>query len=288
MSFFNKLKTKQRETWYIDPASWHGRLYSFWKQHAALKAGSHYRENLCHYVRVILFWAPLAWINFGRPFSRVPGLRRANPWMFLVGATVTAGLAVSFMLAPIGTWQTLAYIGGIILWITLVTCVLAYLDNSHTAQRRIERFVEHVLDGIVWAWDHTFAPVGRLLQPPLERWFSKTNRIIGTMVGVPVISLSVLAIFQPWIALWIAVGLIGATGLITGLWYLLEYLEERSTARRLARIRKYSTYTAPAPREPKGDSFFSLLRGVREAEQKLVCPLIEIGRKPAVDMAKAG
>ena len=49
----------------IDTGSWHAKWYNYWRQNAKRKARG-YKENLCHYVRVLLFWAPLMWLRRGK------------------------------------------------------------------------------------------------------------------------------------------------------------------------------------------------------------------------------
>jgi len=43
--------------------SWHGRLYQYWRRDARFKNTDTYRENLCHYSRVVLIWAPLTLVR---------------------------------------------------------------------------------------------------------------------------------------------------------------------------------------------------------------------------------
>ena len=42
--------------------TWHYRWYQYWITNGAGNSPT-YRENLCHYVRVIVFWAPMTWID---------------------------------------------------------------------------------------------------------------------------------------------------------------------------------------------------------------------------------
>lgn len=51
------------DTMIVKPSSWHGRAYQFWQRHGGIKNNPGYRENLCHYSRVVLIWAPLAIIK---------------------------------------------------------------------------------------------------------------------------------------------------------------------------------------------------------------------------------
>lgn len=46
----------------IKSGTWHARVYQWWLRHGRGNEPG-YRENLCHYVRVLLFWAPMTWID---------------------------------------------------------------------------------------------------------------------------------------------------------------------------------------------------------------------------------
>lgn len=63
---FNKV-IKYKET------DWHYRAYLKWRRVSTSKRYN-YRENLCHYWRVVLIWWPLWW------FFRVPRVRKMTPF----------------------------------------------------------------------------------------------------------------------------------------------------------------------------------------------------------------
>ncbi len=46
----------------IKTTAWHYRVYSYWARYSPTYRAA-YQENLCHYVRVLLFWAPTIWLN---------------------------------------------------------------------------------------------------------------------------------------------------------------------------------------------------------------------------------
>lgn len=45
----------------IRTSTWHYRWYRYWSEYGRGNRGR--QENLCHYVRVLLFWAPMTWID---------------------------------------------------------------------------------------------------------------------------------------------------------------------------------------------------------------------------------
>ncbi len=82
----------------VSTRSWHGRVYRWWTTQASyqwrLNNPNRRRETLCHYVRVILFYAPAVWFLTGNTSKRRPWVR---PWMVVVAvvglSTLTACLA---------------------------------------------------------------------------------------------------------------------------------------------------------------------------------------------------
>lgn len=68
----------------IKANTWHARVYQWWLRHGKGNTPG-YKENLCHYVQVLLFLAPLAWIGEHSPTT---WLKRAR-----VGITALCVLA---------------------------------------------------------------------------------------------------------------------------------------------------------------------------------------------------
>ncbi len=65
--------------------SWHGRLYRWWDRAGGKHPNPDSRESLCHYVRVVVFWAPLRWSLMTAP--------RRLPWLcplFMFGIVLFA------------------------------------------------------------------------------------------------------------------------------------------------------------------------------------------------------
>ena len=46
----------------IKTDSWHYKWYAYWLTHGRGNTPA-YKENFCHYVRVLMFWAPITWID---------------------------------------------------------------------------------------------------------------------------------------------------------------------------------------------------------------------------------
>lgn len=78
----------------IDRNAWHYRVYKYWQDWGRGNTLA-YRENLCHYVRVLLFWAPMTWLD-----------QRYEAGMW--GKRSLAGLAVLATVSYIAFWLTFA------------------------------------------------------------------------------------------------------------------------------------------------------------------------------------
>ncbi len=78
----------------ISTSSWHYRWYQYWEDKGGYN-GWHYQENLCHYMRVLLLWAPRRW------FIHASTLRGwVRPWLVFFELDVLAITVVSYMIWP--------------------------------------------------------------------------------------------------------------------------------------------------------------------------------------------
>lgn len=75
----------------IEQTSWHSRWYHYWLSLGGNAPGT---ENLCHYVRVLVFWAPAAWFFRGRIFKVIP------PWTIVAAAAVIGAVTTLCVLWP--------------------------------------------------------------------------------------------------------------------------------------------------------------------------------------------
>lgn len=157
----------ERRTVAVSGKSWHGRLYRRWLRDFGWKwnprNGLARQENLCHYVRVVLLWAPLSWLFTAHP-RRWPALR---PWMFVSGALAGGTLGVCFARWPTGTWEALREMGFFLLVLAIVAVVSAGLVcfvhwvRRHKQRERGDSFA-HV------AWEFVRAKKARIC-PYIER-----------------------------------------------------------------------------------------------------------------------
>ncbi len=105
----------------IATTTWHSRWYHHWLNLTERKPSP---ENLCHYVRVLLFWAPLAWLTRGRVFKVVP------PWTIALGILASGVLITLFMLWPNDVLRVLLIVGCFLGGALLVIGAIFIVDNG--------------------------------------------------------------------------------------------------------------------------------------------------------------
>jgi hypothetical protein len=129
----------ERKTWVIPKHKWHARLYRAWRSVATVKATDSYQENLCHYWRVVIFWAPVTifckWFFFNKTPKRPHSYDEVPPVMWLGIASIPLvfiGWAYATM-----TWQgATATIVGVPAFIAaLIFGVEALVERSNRRQR---------------------------------------------------------------------------------------------------------------------------------------------------------
>lgn len=99
----------------VSTRSWHGRAYKRWADSGLTRWQWRWenpdrnRENLCHYVRVILLRVPLRWF-FTRTYRGRDWLR---PWTVLLAVTSLLGGTVGTVTQPDAAWRVfLALLAG--------------------------------------------------------------------------------------------------------------------------------------------------------------------------------
>jgi len=87
----------------ISESSWHHRWYRYWQKKGG-QIGPKYVENLCHYVRVLVFWAPRRWFFHAQTMQ---GLLR--PWIVAILLTPFVFLGVAELLGLGGDGRIVFY-----------------------------------------------------------------------------------------------------------------------------------------------------------------------------------
>ena len=105
----------------IGATTWHSKWYHHWLTLTGRESSS---ETLCHYVRVLLFWAPLAWFFRGRVFKIVP------PWT-IVSTLLVGGTVITLcVLWPEDAVRVLLILAGFIALVALASGMLFVLDEG--------------------------------------------------------------------------------------------------------------------------------------------------------------
>lgn len=275
MSLRTRLKARlsgdrpERGTLVVSTRSLHGKLYNFWRDHSEFKnAQSGYRENLCHYVRVVLLWAPIALFLHAHP-KRLPFLRPA----VIVGMVAAlTGITFAIILNP----------GGTLLTALLIVCSAAvafglfflayYIDDHKVAIRtwfrndgqgtRPLKFVLRVLGapfkGLAWLFEHAERIGG---YQPVKRWDMPLG---GYLFLAAVITGVTIGSFYNILVLVFAVGVIVLAALFVGLLIFADWLRD-----------VWPTRPVGPPRQ-RDENIFKVGARFAVAKKGKICPFIEV------------
>lgn len=213
----------------VDPHSWHAKWYNFWRDHAKYKATG-YKENLCHYVRVLLIWAPIMWIRYGR-IGKVPS------WMPAALVIIAGVLWAGFTLIPTITQLVLIGVGVIAAAVGLfATGVLIHDKNPERAQRIVSAIFKPVTLPLSWAQ----GKIKRSFDLNEERidgfidWFFDTRvlRVVSPARVAFASFIALMAVLSPQFLFTVLVIMVvasAALGILTGVVALADWLDSRKT-----------------------------------------------------------
>lgn len=164
----------------LKPDAWHVRWYRLWLSLGGSEPK--YKENLCHYVRVLVFWAPLRWLVNGS----VKGLRA---WVLPAAAVLAVALGYTYYLWP-ETFLTVATVAGKVLGVLVVAAVVivggvlggGWVYDEH--RHEVKRYTKPVwigpyllYRGVYWVGQKAEKSVGRFLD-----WFIGKYYPVGLTV----------------------------------------------------------------------------------------------------------
>lgn len=265
-----------RATLRVTPHSWHGKLYLMWKRLGGDGKKYGYRENLCHYVRVVLFWAPLSWYLRAHP-KRTPWLRPCVVGAVLVTVATLTAATLIWTATAIVAWM----VAGAMLVVFVLLLLLGCWCDRHS--KMLEAFFTRVGDGILAAFEATLVPVAKGIA-----WFFVKTRLfwVLALLATPVVLIVVASATWPVWALRVLLSLIGFVVVALVLWGLvMAVLSMISNVLSPAwhnhcncRDDKINS-RPPRPRKEekdKGDSFFSTMWEYLVARKHKACPFIDI------------
>lgn len=272
----------ERGTLVVSRNSWHGRLYHFWREHSEFKNGKDYRENLCHYVRVVVFWAPIAYFLHSKPKA----LFGVRPAVVLAGAAALATIVTAFLLEPGGSLKVLLIALGILTGIGGTFFGVYQLDehkddirlwwnNEGRGVRSITRianvisapfrFLGWVVTRVVDAG--SWCPFEHAKRRPFNQWYDIPigGILFRVVTSVGIILGSVFVTY--WVAGVVAIA-IAAIALLMGigvLWqdYIKDWLDSRARS---------GVVTRPV----KDEGLLKVGARFAVAKKGKICPFIEV------------
>lgn len=289
----NQLQPTERAQVHVGVKSLHYRIYLYTQRHSQPKPYG-YRENLCHYMRCIIIWAPLLWFFSVpiRPWSRNFGWVR--PWMLAFLAVLMAGTAYSFYRWPKVSHEAAIVVGAVIGIIIAFIAVIsggAYLWDLDPKKCEI---VAKIVTAPIWApiLGVTWLLVV-LIENILEPYGGQAARWFFTK--------SYLRYIYPWMIFWVAIypalyliwgtrvteialittgiilGIVGGIlGLTLGVYYIFSEDEFNISGRIMSfgetRSRKAMESNAVIPE--KGTSIFRIIGHWIIAKKWKICPFI--------------
>lgn len=237
----------------ISEDAWHYQFYKWWEQ----KTGGNswgYRENLCHYMRVIFIWVPLLW------FFTVPLFDRVRAWMITI-----------IVLEFVALW----FERGV--WLTALMCtgwgVFLYFDKYHKDGMR--KFGRRVSPPFVFLWNHGvrkalvfFFTFGRWGVYPWSLTLVTLLVAIGYLLGLNKV-LEILK-FVGMVALGIIV-ILAVLVFLYGLYTLVKKLRGESEPK--------PYYGHHAPQRKSGSSTLQIVSQYVMARKRRICPFITLSDK---------
>lgn len=256
--FKNRFSAQEdRGTLVVSRRSWHGRLYHFWREYAAFKNTSSYRENLCHYVRVILFWGPISLFIFASPKKR----EYITPLSVTVTVATIALIAYAIVTEPFGTLMTFLAGLGFVAAVAVLFFLFAYIEN-HKYEIRAWWF----RDGL---GARQLKAVGRFLKAVISAPF----RLLGYKVfGIPYVAyVAVGAVvagsFYDIVVLLYALAAVGLAALVFMAAWGLDILVEWIRMQDWRPQREY---------KQKDEGIFKVGARFAVAKKGKICPFIEV------------
>lgn len=250
----------------ISQDSWHFRLYMWWndRSHFLDKKSSKFEENLCHYVRAVI-WALGAWVLSQKVW------RGIKVWM--VAAALLA--VVAYLLLSV-VWPSMAMAIALVIMMVIVILVFTSL---------IDLIGAPIYKWLVRKLEKPLKPAALVLSK-LESLYDARPRLARVLMGGIVAALLYGAYGEPLVQLTIIVAIsvaicfaliAGAMVILSGIIYVavevIDYFRYRRETRRFQR--GYQTH------EPiKGESGTSLVMKAMIAKRGTrICPFIRLPRR---------
>lgn len=236
----------------VDQDAWHYHVYQWWQRHGGRNRRG-YRENLCHYMRVLLIWVPLFW------FFKVPIYKGVRAWM-----------PAGFILWLIAVWQ-IPPIRTDLLVLPPLWTVFGY---ARFHEEQTNRFLRRIGPPFVFIWNHglkTFL------------WWFLTARKLRVVYPWSVMVVIGLASTVYWlinsfglIKSLVYVGIVIGTNV--GVAFLIVTISWLSSVKESKRKQRpnWSSYSSTPQVNKCGTSTLKIAGHYVMAKKKRICPFINL------------
>ncbi len=155
----------------ISGNSWHFKIYQWWKNESHFDKDKPlgFRENLCHYMRVVLIWGPIGW------FFQYPLWGKIPPALYVIGAGVLVMLGVIASVNPLALVVGIGMVVATIAFI-MVAIFLAELSERPNTAGRFIRILTSPISFLIRKW---MSFLNTVVEPLL---FTKNKYLIHSWV----------------------------------------------------------------------------------------------------------
>lgn len=255
-------EAKQRRTWTVSTDSRHFKLYKLWRDRGGANPNG-YRENFCHYWRVVVLWAPLRYFLYTQYKDKV----WLRPSTIIGTALVGFGTLLAALIWPLTFLQVVLTVAGGAAFIALFLGGAYVIEQN---QRQIKRFFARVFGPI----GKVLSPVGRILDSYILRpglWFFDWFFLAGPKMHVIAPwSVFVTAVYLGLVIAWpvtvltatvIALAFLGAVAAVL---YLCSVLYEM-----------YSDWSFLRKGKKRNDGIVKLTGAYMISKKHGICPFVE-------------
>ena len=183
----------------VSRKSWHYRLYQYWQKTGG-KNQYGFRENLCHYCRVVALWAPLHWFLYQKLWS----LSVLRPWVIALVTMLLSTIGVTAAIWPAEFWHVFGRIL-IVLGMTIgIMLLIAFIMWAFLWKLNVDDKVKAWFDRhektktILEASPFVFLGVYFLGLLGLGFYFHPliTGIVIGSLIGTVMLLIAVASLWE--------------------------------------------------------------------------------------------
>lgn len=262
----------------VGPDSWHYHIYKWWRDNGG-KPKLGYRENFCHYVRVLVFLVPFAW------FFRVPLFWKVRPWMPVTALSVGISVTYCAMRWPEESWSALiASFQGLLITGVLIVCISGTSAlASYLGKRDFDLWLKHqwrdrLEPALSFVWKKAIVPFftrGRWVFYP---WTTTLATILvggAYLLGWETTQTALLLVASVATAAFIVVGS-GILAVVVVEFGLVRPISNVSKRRERRRSARSSSVRSSHVLRDRGTSTVRMAGTFVMAKKRRICPFINL------------